>query len=78
MPMHLLIDMVLALGAQVDPNLGTKEAQQGAIQRISEPSTFDLVFPGIAFGLVIVLPAAVALWVIFRTATEKTKEADET
>ena len=76
--MHVLIDMVLALASQVDPNLGTKEAQQGAIQRISEPNAYDLVFPVVAFALVIVIPAATALWVIFRTATDKSKEADET
>ena len=76
--MHVLIDMALAFASQVDPNLGTPEAQQGAIQRMSEPSAYDLVFPVVAFALVIVIPAATALWVIFRTATDKSKEADET
>jgi hypothetical protein len=56
----------------------TSEAQRGAIQRMSEPSTYDVVFPVVAFLLVIVAPAVTALWVIFRTATDKTKEADET
>lgn len=76
--MHALLDIARTLALQVDPNLGTKEAQQGAIQRMSEPTAYDVVFPVIAFALVIVVPAAAALWVIFRTATEKTKEADET
>lgn len=75
--MHALFHHALALALQVDPNLGTKEAQQGAIQRMAEPTTYDLVFPVIAFAMVILLPAATAAWVIFKTVTEKTKEADE-
>ena len=76
--MHAILDFALTLALQVDPNLGTKEAQQGAIQRMAEPNYYDLVFPFIAFALVIVLPAATAAWVIFRTVTDKTKEAYET
>ncbi|MBI1945775.1 MAG: hypothetical protein HYS27_08770 [Deltaproteobacteria bacterium] len=76
--MHALLDIARALASQVDPKLGTSEAQQGAIQRMSEPNSYDVVFPVIAFLLVIVAPAVTALWVIFRTATDKTKEADET
>ncbi len=76
--MHALLDIARALALQVDPNLGTKEAQQGAIQRMSDPTAYDVVFPVVAFVLVIVVPAAAALWVMFKTATEKTKEADET
>ena len=76
--MHAILEYALTIAVQVDPNLGTREAQQGAIQRMSEPTGYDLVFPFIAFALVIVIPAATAAWVIFRTVTDKTKEADET
>ncbi|MCC7072809.1 MAG: hypothetical protein IT383_15890 [Deltaproteobacteria bacterium] len=76
--MHALLEIARTLALQVDPNLGTKAAQQGAIQRMSDPTSYDVVFPVVAFVLVIVVPAAVALWAMFRTATEKTKEADET
>lgn len=63
--------------SQVDPNQGTNVAQRGAVQRLAEPTYYDLVFPFIAFGLVIVLPTSVAIWVIVKTIGEKTKEADE-
>ncbi len=52
--------------------------QAGAVQRLAEPTYYDLVFPFIAFGLVIVLPTSVALWVMYKTVTDKTAEADET
>ena len=66
------------LAAQgVDPNQGTAVAAAGAKQRLQDPTYYDAVFPFIAFFLVIVVPIAIASWVIFKTATEKTKEADE-
>jgi hypothetical protein len=73
----LLFDMATRLALQVDPNQGTATAQKGAVQRLADPTYYDLIFPVIAFVLVIALPTAVAAWVIWRTATEKTKEADE-
>ncbi|MCC7110477.1 MAG: hypothetical protein IT382_14390 [Deltaproteobacteria bacterium] len=76
--MRTPLELAITLATQVDPNLGTKEAQQGAIQRMADPQVYDLVFPVIAFLLVIVVPALAGLWVMFKTATEKTKEADET
>jgi hypothetical protein len=66
-----------SLLARVDPNLGAPSAQQGAVQRLAEPNLYDLVFPMIAFGLVIVLPVATALWVFSKTLKNKEKEADE-
>jgi hypothetical protein len=66
-----------SLLASVDPNLGAPSAQQGAVQRLAEPNLYDLVFPMIAFGLVIVLPVATALWVFSKTLKNKEKEADE-
>ncbi|HEY1099882.1 MAG TPA: hypothetical protein VGF99_13190 [Myxococcota bacterium] len=66
-----------ALVAQVDPNLGAAAAQQGAVQRLQEPNAYDLVFPVIAFGLVIVLPVGTALWVLVRTLKDNKKEPDE-
>jgi hypothetical protein len=73
-----ILSTLLTLAAQVDPNQGTQIAQKGAVQRLAEPTYYDLVFPFIAFALVILLPTSVAAWVIVKTLTEKTKEADET
>jgi len=78
--MSLLPTVVTALStlqAQVDPNQGTMRAMSGAKARLQDPTLYDAVFPFIAFLLVVVLPATVALWVIVRTLTEKTGEADE-
>lgn len=66
-----------SLLAQVDANLGAPAAQQGAIQRIADPNIYDIVFPVIAFGLVIILPVTVAMWVIVKTLKNNSKEADE-
>lgn len=66
------------IASQVDPNQGTTTARQGAQERLQEPSVYDLIFPGIAFLLVICLPVATALWVIYRTARDQKPEADET
>lgn len=73
-----ILSTLLSLAAQLDPNQGTEVAQKGAVQRLAEPTYYDLVFPFIAFGLVILLPTSVAVWVIVKTLTEKTKEPDET
>ncbi len=63
--------------ATLDPNMGAPAAQQGAVQRLAEPNIYDMIFPGIAFGLVIVLPVSTALWVLYRTVKDNTKEPDE-
>lgn len=63
--------------ARVDPNLGAPAAQQGAVQRLAEPNLYDLIFPVIAFGLVIVLPVGTGLWVLAKTLKNNEKEADE-
>ncbi len=68
---------LLATQAGVDPNRGTALAQKGAVQRLAEPTVYDLVFPFIAFLLVIVLPTATALWVIGKTLQDRRKEPDE-
>ena len=47
------------------------------MQRLQEPNAYDLVFPVIAFGLVIVLPVGTALWVLSRVLRDHRKEADE-
>lgn len=74
----LLVDIATQVALQVDPSQGTPTAQKGAVQRLAEPTYYDLVFPVIAFLLVIALPTVTALWVIWRTATEKKAEPDET
>jgi hypothetical protein len=66
------------LALQVDPNMGTPQARDGAVQRLAEPTYYDIVFPVIAFLLVIVVPSVTALWVVYRTVTEKKAEPDET
>lgn len=73
-----LLELVTQIGMQLDPLQGTASAQKGAIQRLAEPTYYDYVFPLIAFLLVIVLPTSTALWVIFKTSTEKKAEPDET
>jgi hypothetical protein len=69
--------VAVVLATQVDPNQGTAAARRGAVERLQEPNLYDMVFPIIAFGLVILLPTATALWVIYRTVTEKKAETDE-
>lgn len=73
-----MLDVLLRLAMQVDPNQGTAAAQHGAVQRLSDPTYYDFVFPLLAFCLVILLPASTAAWVIYRTITEKKPEPDET
>jgi cytochrome bd-type quinol oxidase subunit 1 len=57
--------------------MGTAAARQGAAQRLAEPNYYDVVFPVIAFVLVIIVPAVVGLWVIQRVVRDPSKEADE-
>jgi hypothetical protein len=73
-----LLDSLAPLLAQVDPYQGTAAAQQGAVQRLADPNMYDIIFPVIAFGLVILLPVAVGLWVIVKTIKDDKPEADET
>ncbi len=76
--MYALIPLLTQVAMQVDPSQGTAAAHQGAVQRITEPTYYDFLFPVLAFCLVILLPASTALWVIYKTATEKKAEPDET
>lgn len=71
-----VVDVLAFIASQVDTQ-GTALAQKGAIQRLAEPNLYDIVFPVIAFGLVILLPTSTALWVIWRTIKEKKPEVDE-
>jgi hypothetical protein len=41
-------------------------------------NAYELVFPVIAFILVIMLPVATGMWVLVRTVKNTEKEADET
>ena len=76
-PMSAFLTLLSHLAAQVDPNLGAPGVQQGAIQRMQDPNPYDLIFPVIAFGLVIVLPVGTAIWVLLRTLRDSRKETDE-
>lgn len=73
-----VVDVLAFVASQIDPSTGTAVAQKGAVQRLAEPNLYDMVFPLIAFGLVILLPTCTALWVIVRTIKDKKPEADET
>lgn len=75
--MHQLINALVVVASQVDPNKGTAKAMLGAQQRISEPNYYDMVFPLIALVLVIIVPSIVALWVAWKTITDKTLEDGE-
>jgi hypothetical protein len=74
---HSLVPLLTTLAMQVDPNQGTAKAALGAQQRIAEPSYYDMVFPIIALVLVIVVPSIVAIWVAWKTITDKTLEDGE-
>jgi hypothetical protein len=52
-------------------DLGTLQAQHGAVERVLNPHLWDAVFPVIAFVLVIVIPASIALWAIIKTIRER-------
>lgn len=52
-------------------SMGSLQAQHGAVERILNPHMWDAVFPVIAFVLVIVVPASVALWAIGKTLRER-------
>jgi hypothetical protein len=71
-----VVALATTLLTQVDPNKGTAAAQQGAAQRIAEPTMYDVVFPAIAFLLVVVLPTAMALWVLVKTLKDKPTAAE--
>ncbi len=72
-----VVDVLGFLVSQVDPSQGSALAQKGAVQRLAEPNLYDMIFPLIAFGLVILLPTCTALWVITRTVKDKKNEVDE-
>ena len=71
-----VVDVLRLVASQIDTQ-GSALAQKGAIQRLAEPNLYDMVFPVIAFGLVILLPTCTALWVIVRTVKDKKNEVDE-
>ena len=43
----------------------------GALKRVYEPHIFDIAFPIFAFLLVIVLPCFVALFIVYKTWTDR-------
>ena len=51
---------------------GTAKSSLGAIERLSEPDFIDIISPFFAFSAVIILPSVVALWVVYKTLTDKT------
>lgn len=57
---------------------GTAKASLGAVERLSEPDFLDIISPFFAFSIVIVLPSVIALWVIYKTITQKTVASQAT
>ena len=78
--MSLMSALILAqqVASQVDSDRGTAAATAGAVKRLQDPTYYDAIFPFVAFFLVIIVPACVALWAIFKTVTETTVEEGET
>ena len=70
--------MATQLVSQVDSTRGTAQASAGAVKRLQDPTYYDAIFPFVAFFLVIIVPASVAIWVIYKTLTETTMEEGET
>ena len=58
-----VVEAMFALAAQVDPNAGTAVAQKGAMQRLADPTYYDVVFPILAFLLVLALMIGASLWI---------------
>jgi hypothetical protein len=52
-------------------NNGSAQALVGAVERILNPSAIDVIYPLIAFVLVIVLPVLTACWAIAKVWREK-------
>ena len=53
------------------PAQGALQAAKGAVERLAEPDWIDIASPFFAFTLVIVVPSLLAIWVIFKTLTDK-------
>jgi len=69
--MNALSTTLLQVLACRDPGQGVGPIEQ-------ELNAYDLVFPVIAFILVILLPMATGVWVLVRTLKDQQKEPDET
>jgi hypothetical protein len=78
--MSLMSALIMAqqLASQMDPSQGSAAATAGAVKRLQDPTYYDAIFPFVAFFLVIIVPACVALWAIYKTVTETTVEEGET
>ena len=70
--------MATQLVSQTDSARGAAQASAGAVKRLQDPTYYDAIFPFVAFFLVIIVPASVAIWVIYKTMTETTMEEGET
>ena len=75
--MHALVPLLTEIAMQAADAPAKASGPVGTVQKLAEPTYYDFMFPLLAFCLVIVLPSSVALWVIFKTATEKKPEPDE-
>ena len=71
---QLLLGQLLA-GQTVNPEKGSAKSALGAAERLAEPDFIDIISPFFAFSMVIVMPSLVALWVIYKTLTDKTPPA---
>jgi hypothetical protein len=75
--LHMLIGQWVSQQT-VTAEQGTAKASLGAVERLSEPDILDIVSPFFAFTIVIVLPSVIALWVIYKTITQKTVASQAT
>ena len=75
--LHLFIGQWIS-NQTVTAEQGTAKASLGAIERLSEPDFIDIISPFFAFTIVIVMPSIIALWVIFKTLTQKSIPEEDT
>lgn len=75
--LHLFIGQWIS-NQTVTAEQGTAKASLGAIERLSEPDFLDIISPFFAFTVVIVMPSIIALWVIFKTLTQKSVAEEDT
>jgi hypothetical protein len=75
--LHLFIGQWIS-NQTVTAEQGTAKASLGAIERLSEPDFLDIISPFFAFTIVIVMPSIIALWVIFKTLTQKSGAEEDT
>ena len=75
--LHLFIGQWIS-SQTVTAEQGTAKASLGASERLSETDFLDIISPFFAFTIVIIMPSIIALWVIFKTLTQKPVADEDT